>query len=528
MFLLILAVNAAGWGIYVLCVMPHHFNYQGVGGSRGLGVGLGVAITAWFLGFRHAFDADHISCIDNTTRKLMADGKRPLGSGFFFSFGHSTIVVAVGVGITFAARAVFGAVVNPSSTFETAGGTAGTLVSAGFLYLIAVLNLIVLVGIFKVFRDMRRGTYDEQELEAQLQARGLMYRFFGRFMKSINHTWQLYFVGLVFGIGFDTATEVVLLSATAYAAIQGLPYYAVLALPFLFSGGMMLFDTLDGCFMNFAYGWAFARPVRKVYYNLVITGLSIGAAFIIGTIEILGLLTTEHTCAAASGRSWPTSISTSPGSASPHYSSPSGPPPSPIGGGATLKPAGGPPSPPRASPGTGDGQTSEPGTEASETGVAPAKRRRRPAKRRRRPAKRRRRPARSDTALRQRSPRRLWLAELGVVNVERLVRDEQEGHVVVLGRAVLHLQPLGEPHEAARAEGTGVRPQNAVEDVHAVGTVVRVPLIGESCEVLHLHHRHTGVWILDELFRREIAVELVNVADLPRHGVGVPAMHLTR
>ena len=151
----------------------------------------------------------------------------------------------------------------------------------------------MLAGIFKVFREMRNGTYDEAELEAQLQARGLMYRFFGRFMRSINHTWQLYFVGLVFGIGFDTATEVVLLAATAYAAIQGLPYYAVLALPFLFSGGMMLFDTLDGVFMNFAYGWAFARPVRKVYYNLVITGLSIGAAFIIGTIEILGILTTE-------------------------------------------------------------------------------------------------------------------------------------------------------------------------------------------------------------------------------------------
>ncbi len=293
MFAFILAVNALGWGIYVLDVMPHHFNYQGEGGSRGLGVGLGVAITAWFLGFRHAFDADHISCIDNTTRKLMADGKRPLGSGFFFSFGHSTVIVAVGVGITIAARAVFGAVVNPSSAYETAGGAIGTLTSAGFLYLIAVLNLIVLSGIFKVFKEMRNGTYDEAELEAQLQARGLMYRFFGRFMRSINHTWQLYFVGLIFGIGFDTATEVVLLAATAYAAIQGLPYYAVLALPFLFSGGMMLFDSLDGCFMNFAYGWAFAKPVRKVYYNLVITGLSIGAAFIIGTIEILGILTTE-------------------------------------------------------------------------------------------------------------------------------------------------------------------------------------------------------------------------------------------
>jgi high-affinity nickel-transport protein len=293
MFVLILMINAAGWGIYVLRVMPHHFDYKGVGGSPGLGVGLGVAITAWFLGFRHAFDADHISCIDNTTRKLMADGQRPLGSGFFFSFGHSTVIVAVGAGITIAARAVFGAVVNPSSTYETAGGTVGTLLAAGFLYLIAVLNAIVLAGIFKVFARLRRGSYSERELEAQLQARGLMYRFFGRFMKSINHTWQLYFVGLAFGIGFDTATEVVLLAATAYAAIQGLPYYAVLALPLLFAGGMVLFDTLDGCFMNFAYGWAFARPVRKVYYNLVITALSIGAAFIVGTIEILGVLTAE-------------------------------------------------------------------------------------------------------------------------------------------------------------------------------------------------------------------------------------------
>jgi nickel/cobalt transporter (NiCoT) family protein len=293
MFGFILAVNAVGWVLYVAVVMPHHIDYRGYGGTKGLGVGLGVAITAWFLGFRHAFDADHISCIDNTTRKLMADGKRPLASGFFFSFGHSSVIVGVGVGITVAARAVFGAVVNPSSTYETAGGTAGTVLSASFLYLIAILNLIVLTGIFKVFREMRRGTYDEAELEAQLQSRGLMYRFFGRFMRSINHTWQLYFVGLVFGVGFDTATEVVLLAATAYAAIQGLPYYAVLALPALFSGGMMLFDTLDGCFMNFAYGWAFARPVRKVYYNLVITGLSIGAAFIIGTIEILGVLTSE-------------------------------------------------------------------------------------------------------------------------------------------------------------------------------------------------------------------------------------------
>jgi nickel/cobalt transporter (NiCoT) family protein len=293
MLAFVAAVNIAGWGIFVLYVLPHHLDYKGEGGSAGLGVGVGVAVTAWFLGFRHAFDADHISCIDNTTRKLMADGRRPLGTGFFFSFGHSTIIVAVGAGITIAARAVFGAVVDPNSGYETAGGAIGTLLSAGFLYLIALLNLIVLAGIFKVFRGMRSGSYDERQLEAQLQARGLMYRFFGRLMKSVNHSWQLYPVGLVFGIGFDTATEVLLLAATAYAAIRGLPYFAVLALPFLFAGGMMLFDTLDGLFMNFAYGWAFARPVRKVYYNLVITALSIGAAFIVGTIEILGIFSTE-------------------------------------------------------------------------------------------------------------------------------------------------------------------------------------------------------------------------------------------
>jgi nickel/cobalt transporter (NiCoT) family protein len=289
----VLAVNALGWGIYLLAVMPHHVRYPDLGGGPGLGVGFGVAITAWFLGARHAFDADHISCIDNTTRKLMADGKRPLGTGFFFSLGHSTIIVAVAVGITVAARAVFGAMVDPRSAFESVGGAIGTLASAGFLYLIAALNLVVLAGIVKVFRGMREGAYDERELEARLQARGLMYRFFGRLIKSISHSWQLFPVGMLFGIGFDTATEVVLLAATTYAALHGLPFYAVMALPLLFAGGMMLFDSLDGCFMNFAYGWAFARPVRKVYYNLVITGLSIGAAFIIGSIEVLGVLGTE-------------------------------------------------------------------------------------------------------------------------------------------------------------------------------------------------------------------------------------------
>ncbi len=285
--LTIAALNVAGWGIFAIAILPHHFRYSG------LGIGIGVAFTAWTLGCRHAFDADHIAAIDNSTRKLMADGKRPLGTGFFFALGHSSVMLVVGTGITIAARSVFHAVVDPSSAFETAGGVAGTAMSATFLWLIAGLNLVVFAGIFGVFRGMRRGEYSEEELERQLESRGLMSRFFGNWMRSINHTWQMFFVGFVFGIGFDTATEVLLLAGTAAAATQGLPWYAVLTLPLLFAGGMTLFDSFDGFFMNTAYGWAFARPVRKVYYNLTITGLSVAVAFLVGGIEIIGLLSTE-------------------------------------------------------------------------------------------------------------------------------------------------------------------------------------------------------------------------------------------
>jgi high-affinity nickel-transport protein len=283
----IVALNLGGWGIFALAILPRHFRYGG------LGIGLGVAFTAWTLGCRHAFDADHIAAIDNATRKLMADGKRPLGTGFFFALGHSSVVLVVGTGITIAAKSVFHAVVTPSSTFATAGGVAGTAMSATFLWLIAGMNLVVFAGIYRVFSGMRRGEFSEGELERQLEARGLMYRFFGRWMRSIRHARQLYFVGFVFGIGFDTATEVLLLAGTAAAATQGLPWYAVLALPLLFAGGLTLFDSIDGFFMNTAYGWAFARPVRKVYYNLTITGLSVAVAFLVGGIEIVGLLSTE-------------------------------------------------------------------------------------------------------------------------------------------------------------------------------------------------------------------------------------------
>jgi high-affinity nickel-transport protein len=287
MVLTIVALNAAGWGAFVIAILPHHFHY------KGLGVGLGVALTAWTLGCRHAFDADHIAAIDNSTRKLIADGKRPLATGFVFALGHSSVVMLAGIGITIAAKAVLKTVVTPSSGVAAAGGVAGTVLSASFLWLIAVLNLLVLAGIMRVFRNMRRGLYDEAELEAQLQARGLMNRVFGTWMRSIRHTWQLFPVGCVFGIGFDTATEVLLLSGAAAAATEGLPWFAVLTLPLLFAGGMTLFDTADGIFMNTAYSWAFAAPVRKVYYNLTITALSVAVAFLVGGIEIAGLLATK-------------------------------------------------------------------------------------------------------------------------------------------------------------------------------------------------------------------------------------------
>ncbi len=283
MFAAILALHVVGFGVFMLFVVPSHYK----------GLGIGVAGLAYSLGLRHAFDADHISAIDNTTRKLMNEGKRPLSIGFFFSLGHSTIVIAIGVGIVLAEKTIYGAVSNSHSGLEQFGGVFGTIVSASFLYLIGLLNVVILAGILRVFRSMRRGVYDEAELERQLQNRGLMYRFFGRWMRSITREWQMYPVGVVFGMGFDTATEVALLATTALLATQHMPFYAILCLPILFTAGMTLMDTLDGIFMNFAYSWAFFNPVRKVYYNLAITGLSVMICFFIGTIEVLGLLPTE-------------------------------------------------------------------------------------------------------------------------------------------------------------------------------------------------------------------------------------------
>jgi len=288
MYAVILFLHALGFFVFLVFVLPAHYR----------GLGIGVSGLAYTLGLRHAFDADHISAIDNTTRKVMnerqgTDKPRPFSFGFFFSLGHSTIVVAIGVGIIIAEKTVFAAVSNDGSGLEQFGGLFGTIVSASFLFLIGLLNVVILTGIVRVFRDMRRGQYDEAELERQLNNRGFFFRFFGRWMRAIDKEWQMYPVGVVFGMGFDTATEVALLATTALLASQHIPWYAILCLPILFTAGMSLMDTTDGLFMNLAYGWAFFNPVRKVYYNLAITGLSVAICFFIGGIEVLGLLPSE-------------------------------------------------------------------------------------------------------------------------------------------------------------------------------------------------------------------------------------------
>jgi nickel/cobalt transporter (NiCoT) family protein len=288
MYASIIALHVIGFFIFIAFVVPQHYK----------GLGIGVSTLAYTLGLRHAFDADHISAIDNTTRKVMnerqgTDQPRPLAFGYFFSLGHSTIVVAIGVGILIAEKTVYSAVSNSHSGLETFGGVFGTVVSASFLFLIGALNLVILAGIVKVFRSMRRGEYDEEELERQLENRGFFYRFFGKWMRSITKEWQIYPVGVVFGLGFDTATEVALLATTALLASQHIPWYAIICLPILFTAGMCLMDTTDGLFMNLAYGWAFLNPVRKVYYNLAITGLSVAICFFIGGIEALGIIPQE-------------------------------------------------------------------------------------------------------------------------------------------------------------------------------------------------------------------------------------------
>jgi high-affinity nickel-transport protein len=283
----VVGLNVAGWVMLAAAVSGHYHI------SKTEIFGFGTGILAYTLGMRHAFDADHIAAIDNTTRKLVSDGKRPLSVGFFFSLGHSTIVFVLALLLNFGIRALNEQVKNNGSQLHAMTGVIGTTVSAAFLYIIAAMNLVILLGIVRVFRKMRTGSYDDRQLEEQLDKRGLMNRFFGPLARRVDAPWKIYPIGALFGLGFDTASEVALLVLAGSAVVSGLPFYAILSLPILFAAGMCLFDTADGCFMNFAYDWAFARPIRKVYYNLTITGLSVFVAVFIGTIEILGLIGQE-------------------------------------------------------------------------------------------------------------------------------------------------------------------------------------------------------------------------------------------
>jgi len=284
LLVIVAALHVIGWGLFLYYSSEH----------RALG---GLGLTAYLFGLRHAFDADHIAAIDNTTRKLVQQGTRPMGVGFFFSLGHSTIVLSLTAALALAARTLNAWI----PALHAYGASVGAGVSGTFLWIIGIINLIVLVDILRVFRDMRGGHYDRERVENRLLQRGMMNRFFGRFFRLINASWQMYPLGILFGLGFDTATEVGLLALAAGVASHAVPFLAILSLPILFAAGMCLMDTLDGAFMTRAYRWAFSNPVRKVYYNITVTSLSIVVAMVIGTVELLQVLSASF---ALSGGFW--------------------------------------------------------------------------------------------------------------------------------------------------------------------------------------------------------------------------------
>jgi high-affinity nickel-transport protein len=267
----VLLLHVLGWGLF-LYYSPSNPALAGLG------------VLAYTFGLRHAFDADHIAAIDNTTRKLLQEDQRPLGIGFFFSLGHSSIVFGLATGLAVATQTVNSRI--PS--FQHYGSAIGGSVSGTFLWLIGILNLIVLIDIVRLFFDLRGGSYDEERLEQRLLERGFMNRFFlGRIARRITKSWQMYPLGVLFGLGFDTASEVALLALAAGVATHHVPFLAVVSLPLLFAAGMSLMDTADGAFMSHAYGWAFSNPVRKIFYNISVTSLSVAVALVVGTIELL-------------------------------------------------------------------------------------------------------------------------------------------------------------------------------------------------------------------------------------------------
>jgi high-affinity nickel-transport protein len=288
----IVVLHVVGFGVLFGLVVPRHFH---LGGDHPVFT-VGVGLLAYTFGLRHAFDADHIAAVDNTTRKLMADNaasdtdRRPLSVGFWFSLGHSTIVFSLAFLLSMGVKALAGQVENGGSGLHSVTGVIGASVSGVFLWILGVLNLVVLLGIIRVFRRMRSGVYDEAALEDQLNKRGFMNRFLGGLTRSVRRPWHIYPVGVLFGLGFDTASEVGLLVLAGGAAAFNLPFYSILVLPVLFAAGMCLMDTVDGVFMNAAYGWAFAKPVRKVFYNITITSISVAVALVIGTVELVGVV----------------------------------------------------------------------------------------------------------------------------------------------------------------------------------------------------------------------------------------------
>ncbi len=290
MYGFVVLLHVIGFGVLIFLVVPKSYDLGGTTGVYGVGVG----VLAYTFGLRHAFDADHIAAVDNTTRKLLAESRiKPLSVGFWFSLGHSTIVFGLTFLLSIGVKALAGQVENGNSKLHAVTGVIGASVSGVFLWILGILNLVVLFGIIRVFRKMRSGRFDEHELEIQLGKRGFMNRFLGGLTKSVTKPWHIYPIGVLFGLGFDTATEVGLLVLAGGAAVFNLPFYAVLILPILFAAGMSLMDTTDGVFMNVAYGWAFAKPVRKVFYNITITSLSVAVALVIGSIELIGVLVAQ-------------------------------------------------------------------------------------------------------------------------------------------------------------------------------------------------------------------------------------------
>lgn len=281
----VVLLHVLGWGVLLLLVVPQHL----VLGTTGV-FGAGLGLTAYLLGVRHAFDADHIAVIDNTTRKLVGEKRPALTGGFWFSLGHSSVVFALTLLLALGVRELAGPVQNEDSALLQTLGLTGSIVAGAFLILLGLTNLIAVVGIARVARSMRGGRFDEHELERQLTRRGVLARLLARVMRRVRKPWHLYPVGLLMGLGFDTATQVALLVLAAGSAAFTLPWYALLTLPVLFAAGMSLFDTIDGIFMARAYNWAFLRPARKVYYNLTVTVLSVIVALIVGGIVLIGLI----------------------------------------------------------------------------------------------------------------------------------------------------------------------------------------------------------------------------------------------